>query len=90
MDLYADEGHLDATRENVFKSIFWEGGTQGDAFLTAAAAQVVQQITAHRSSCQCRQFLTHDAPWRQCCSCTMCTTFFASADIGRLLRVQLA
>lgn len=40
MDLYADEGHFDAPRGNAFKSMFWEGGTQGDAFLTAAAAQV--------------------------------------------------
>ena len=38
--LYADEGLLDAPKENAFKSMFWEGGTQGDAFLAAAAAQV--------------------------------------------------
>lgn len=40
MDLYADEGQIDAPKENAFKSMFWEGGTQGDAFLTSAAAQV--------------------------------------------------
>ena len=46
MDLYADEGHLDAPRENAFKSLFWEGSTQGDAFLTTAAAQVSLCTTA--------------------------------------------
>ena len=43
LDLYADEGCVDAPRENAFKAIFWEGGTQGDAFLTAAAAQVAAE-----------------------------------------------
>ena len=50
MDLYADEGHVDAPKENAFKSIFWEGGTQGDAFLTAAAAQVAADQCANRLS----------------------------------------
>ena len=51
MDLYADEGHVDAPKENAFKSMFWEGGTQGDAFLTAAAAQVAaDQCAPHQLS----------------------------------------
>lgn len=46
MALYADEGLLDAPKENAFKSMFWEGGTQGDAFLTAAAAQVATGLSS--------------------------------------------
>ena len=46
MDLYADEGHVDTPKGNAFKSMFWEGGTQGDAFLTAAAAQVAADQSA--------------------------------------------
>lgn len=38
MELYADE-RKDTSR-NVLTSIFWEGGSNVDGFLTAAAAQV--------------------------------------------------
>ncbi len=40
MDLYADEG-VEKPKGNVLRSVLWEGGTEGDAFLTAAAAQVI-------------------------------------------------
>lgn len=54
--LYADEGLLDAPKENAFKSMFWEGGTQGDAFLTAAAAQVATDSAVFASSLTAADF----------------------------------
>jgi hypothetical protein len=39
LELYADEV-VEEPNKNILRSIFWEGDTQGDAFLTAAAAQV--------------------------------------------------
>ncbi|KAL0027200.1 hypothetical protein WJX77_002860 [Trebouxia sp. C0004] len=43
LELYADEV-VEEPNKNILRSIFWEGDTQGDAFLTAAAAQVGQVI----------------------------------------------
>ena len=39
MELYADE-MKDIKKDNFLRSAFWEGDTNFDAFLTAAAAQV--------------------------------------------------
>ena len=39
LELYADEV-VEKPNKNLLRSLFWEGDTQGDAFLTAAAAQV--------------------------------------------------
>jgi len=45
LELYADEV-AEEPNKNILRSIFWEGDTQGDAFLTAAAAQVKVELTA--------------------------------------------
>ena len=60
LELYADEvARVEQPRENLLRAIFWEGDTQGDAFMTAAAAQVC--TTTHQ---QIRTSLFAAAAWQ--------------------------